>query len=137
MVSTYMFHFAMTQAEKHVKRTELCSNESWVHNLGRRHPGRVDCGAPTATTSVRRDGRRQCSGTAALKQTQTYSAEFGRCVAESLMDVRGFFDDVQCNRGQFAHDPLELEDLDEDPWEDCDLESVLQVLQDTHICKPR
>ena len=125
LTSTYMFHFSA----KHVKRTELCSNESWIHNLSRRHPGRVDDIVCTATTRVRSDGKKQCSGTAALKQTQTYTAAFGAALAESVMEVRGFFDDVQCNRGQLAH---VTEDLDADPWEDCELEGVLAVLQDKH-----
>ena len=85
-----MFHFSA----KHVKRTELCSNESWIHNLSRRHPGRVDDIVCTATTRVRSDGKKQCSGTSALKQAQTYTEAFGAAVAESVMEVRGFFDDV-------------------------------------------
>ena len=55
MISTYMHHFNAG----HVKRTELASNESFIHHLSRCHPGQraAGIGAPTATTRVRRDGK--------------------------------------------------------------------------------
>ena len=134
MVSTYMFAFN----GPHLKRTELVSNESFTHHLSRDHPGKQ---APssrehekTATTTVRGDGKKQCSGTRALKDTQTYTIEFGREVATGLTQFRTFYDDCGCTRGQIE----ELEDsLDEPgelgPWDDAELEGVLHVLRCQHV----
>ena len=126
-VCTYMHHFAGS----HIKRTELCSNESWIHHLSRPHPGRVHSAQPAATTRRRKaDGKLQCSGTAHLKATQTYTREFGDQVAGSVMNFRKFFDDVGCERGQ-----TEFGDSDsdsDDPWEDVQLGDILRSLQAMH-----
>ena len=76
-ICAYMHHFAAG----HIKRTELCSNESWIHHLSRPHPGRVANEHPAATARVRKDGKLQCSGTCHLKSTQTYTVQFGAAVA--------------------------------------------------------
>ena len=73
------------------------------------------------------------SGVAHLKSTQTYTREFGVAVAEGLMEVRCFYDDLQCTRGQLHNVPEDLED--KDCWQDAELDDVLRVLQDRHCVK--
>ena len=128
MVSTYMFAFNGS----HVKRTELVSNESFTHHLSRGHPGKqaAGIGEKTAVTTVRSDGLKQCSGTRALKDTQTYPLEFGREVATALTQFRQFYDDCGCTRGQLnvLEDPLD----ESGPWDDAELEGVLRVLRIEH-----
>ena len=130
MVSTYMFAFHGS----HLKRTELVSNESFTHHLYREHPGKRASLSreheKTATTTVRSDGKKQCSGTNALKDTQTYSLQFGREVATALTQFRTYYDDCGCTRGQFdvPEEPLD----DSGPWDDAELEGVLQVLRIQH-----
>ena len=130
MVSTYMFAFN----GEHLKKTELVSNESFTHHLHRNHPGKKASssarGAATALTSVRRDGKKQCSGTQALKATQTYTVEFGREVATAFAEFRTFYDDCGCTRGD---DLLQIRTEDDGgPWQDAGLEGVLQVLRVRH-----
>jgi hypothetical protein len=125
LICTYMHHFGAG----HVKRTELCSNESWTHHLARAHPGRVRTEKPAATTRRRKsDGKLQCSGTRHLKSTQTYPVGFGVEVATSVHEFRTFYDDVKCERGVCD----ESSDEDGDPWQDLDLADVLRVLRAAH-----
>ena len=93
------------------------------------HPGKeaASDAAPTATVSVRADGKKTTTGTKHLKATQTYTPEFGKACANSIMSFRTYFDaDVDHTRGQ-----LDLPDLDErcrDPWSDASLDCVADAL---------
>ena len=124
-VSLYMHHYNA----KHFKKTELLSNETWVHALSNSHPGKeaASDAAPTATVSVRADGKKTTTGTKHLKATQTYTPEFGKACANSIMSFRTYFDaDVDHTRGQ-----LDLPDLEErcrDPWSDASLDCVADAL---------
>ena len=126
-----MWHFA----GEHHKRTELLSNESWTHNLSNAHPGAAAnaaaAKAPTATTSTRADGRKMCTGTKHLKSTQTYTPTFGKAVSASFLELRTFFDDLACTRGQDDLDDITL-DLEADPWADASLDSVADALLRFH-----
>ena len=126
IVETYMWHF---QAP-HVKRTALLSNESFTHSLARPHPGSAANQniQRTASTRVRADGKKQCSGdrTGVLKGTQTYTAAFGQAVADAFLDLRHFFGELQCTAGQLD-DPV---DYEADMWEDLDIEPLFQALNE-------
>ena len=49
------------------------------------------------------------------------------------MEVRCFYDDLQCTRGQLHNVPEDRED--EDCWQDAELDDVLRVFQDRHCVK--
>ena len=131
-ICTYMACFSAN----HIKRTELCSNESWIHHLSRSHPGRVaSTGQPAAVSRKRKDGKVQCSGTAALKATQTYTEAFGVATSEAVSSFRRFYDDVKCTRGQqeLGADSDDSDDSDDGgPWEDLELSQIVQALQAMH-----
>ena len=128
-VSTYMAHFEAL----HVKKTELLSNESWIHHLERGHPGRriaLAGGQPTCTKRTRADGRKQCSGNGAhLKNTQTYTACFGTSVCGAFVDLRTYYDDVPCERRHCEVAENDGED-GEDAWADLDLDACAAFLRD-------
>jgi hypothetical protein len=134
-IETYMHHF---QA-KHVKKTVLCSNESWTQNLARSHPGQQakhHSYPRTATSSIRKsDGKKQTTGdkSGVLKGTQEYTPAFGFSVAESFLDVRNFFNDLDNDAGHI-HGGTAIDPDDEavDPWEDLEISAVFEMLNSRH-----
>ena len=99
--------------------------------IANEHPGSSShskSSRPTATVTVRSDGKKCCTGTDALKGTQEYTPAFGKAVAAAALEERSFFDDCQCVRGQFSTEP----DSDEDPWEDAQLECIADYLLRFH-----
>lgn len=129
-IKTYMFHYEAG----HMKKTELLSNESWTHMIANEHPGKASgskSAPPTATVTVRSDGKKQCTGTDALKGTQEYTAAFGKAVASAAIEERSFFDDCQCKRGQFTTEH-NSDDEEQDPWGDAELDGVAAALLRYH-----
>jgi hypothetical protein len=131
VVETYMWHFHAP----HCKRTILASNESCTHNLARSHPGAKNTKKSgikkTATTSVRADGKKEVTGdsTGVLKGTQEYTDAFGAAVASSVVEFRDFFSDLDCTGGQIIE---KMNFADAQPWDDCDLKPVYDVLNRKH-----
>ena len=128
IVSTYMGAFAADTP----KQTILASNSSFTQNLVRVHPGRMSVASKTArVSSVRSDGRRMITGGGKiLKDTQTYTAQFGDAVASSFVQhgYSGFFDEL-------VDVETSLQTLTEyvsknNAWDDAELEMVAAVLTD-------
>ena len=125
----------------HLKKTVLCSNESWTQNLARGHPGHAAAksrkrGPPTATSRIRKsDGKKQTTGdkSGVLKGTQEYTARFGFEVVESFLDFRNYFDDLDNDAGHIASNS-DSDDDDANPWEDLKISAVFEFLNSQHHC---
>ena len=63
-----------------------------------------------------------------LKDTQECSAPLGAALAESLLEFRNYFDDLDWTGGRLNGS---LDD-DTDPWEDCDLEPLFAAPNRKH-----
>ena len=129
IVSTYMGAFAADTP----KQTILASNSSFTQNLVRAHPGRSKTGASKTArvSSVRSDGRRMITGGGKiLKDTQTYTAQFGDAVASSFVQhgYSGFFDELVDVETSL---PTLTEYVSKNnAWDDAELEMVAAALTD-------
>ena len=129
IVSTYMGAFAADTP----KQTLLASNSSFTQNLVRAHPGRSKTGASKTArvSSVRSDGRRMITGGGKiLKDTQTYTAQFGDAVASSFVQhgYSGFFDELVDVETSL---PTLTEYVSKNnAWDDAELEMVAAALTD-------
>ena len=134
-IETYMHFFEA----KHLKKTVLCSNESWTQNLARGHPGhkgvrKHKSGPKTAVSSVRKsDGKKQTTGdkSGVLKGTQEYTAKFGFEVTESFLDFRNFFNDLD-NTGGHIDSNSDSDSGSENVWEDLEISQVFEFLNSQH-----